>query len=72
MARHADGGRPACSPANPTLLAAFLTSKASPSVQNYDLGMDIAKIEISDSAKVQSEFFWAIDPISGVFGSEKI
>ena len=32
------------SPANPTLLAAFLTSKASPSIQNPDFGVDIAKI----------------------------
>ena len=32
------------SPANPTLLAAFLTSKASPSIQNRDFGVDIAKI----------------------------
>ena len=32
------------SPANPTLMAAFLTSKASPSIQNPDLGADIAKI----------------------------
>ena len=32
------------SPANPTLLAAFLTSEASPSIQTPDFGMDIAKI----------------------------
>ena len=32
------------SPANPTLLAAFLTSKASLSIQNPDFGVDIAKI----------------------------
>ena len=32
------------SPANPTLLAAFLNSKASPSIQNRDFGVDIAKI----------------------------
>ena len=32
------------SPANPTLLAAFLTSKASPSIQNPDFEVDIAKI----------------------------
>ena len=33
------------SPANPTLLAAFLTSKASPSIQNHYFGVDIAKIK---------------------------
>ena len=32
------------SPADPVLLAAFLTSKASPSIQNPDFGVDIAKI----------------------------
>ena len=32
------------SPGNPTLLAAFLTSKASPSIQNLDFGLKIAKI----------------------------
>ena len=32
------------SSANPTLLVAFLTSKASPSIQNPDFGVDIAKI----------------------------
>ena len=32
------------SPANPTLLAAFLTSKASPSVPTPDFGMDISRI----------------------------
>ena len=31
------------SPANPTLPAAFLTSKASPSMHNADFGVDIAK-----------------------------
>ena len=32
------------SPANPTLLAALLTSEASPSIQNPDFGVDTAKI----------------------------
>ena len=32
------------SPANPMLLAAFLTSKASPSIQNHDFGVGIGKI----------------------------
>ena len=32
------------SPANPTLLDAFLTSKASPSIQNFVFEVDIAKI----------------------------
>ena len=49
MARQADGGRPGRSPASPTLLAAFLISKASPRVQHPDFGLDIAKIKISDS-----------------------
>ena len=31
-------------PANPTLLAAFLTSEASPSIQSPDFGVDVAKI----------------------------
>ena len=43
-ARQADGGRPGHSPANSTLLAAFLTSKASPSVQNPGFGVDVTKI----------------------------
>ena len=48
MARQADGGRPGRFPANPTLLAAFLTSKASPNIQNPDVGVDVAEVNISD------------------------
>ena len=40
----ADARRRTGSPANPTLVAAFLTSTAYPSIQNPDFGVDIAKI----------------------------
>ena len=57
------------SPTNATLLAAFLTSKASPSIQNLDFGVDIAKIRNLRLCKSKSSLIiLALEAIGAPYG----